>query len=1028
VPFTRDGLWTEPTTADLTQYQKELLSHQQEPIPVTEDILRAIEQSAPKLRRGNDALFKAVSRIEGGVDIVMPVYGGLHVLKPCLDSIQERTNWDHELYLVDDCSPDPAVGEYLRSLPWPYHIARNSNNRGFAATVNHGAALGKNPYICVMNTDVVVTEGWLTKMLVALESDERNIIVNPATNNTAMINVDMYPGTSYRDMARALDCGAELKYQEIMPTGFCMLFRRTLWEDMGPFDEAFGSYGEESDFWFRSIRREDAKGNLTRERAVIADNAYVFHERGTSFSQLGEEAHTKQRQSGSSRFHRLHPEFGEWSKGFKADHAIGHLRGGLPKDAFPIDHKANIAWVVKSSGNCGGMAYIADIVNELIERGYNAKVCVVPDDPDPTKILPIISTLRTRPIRFSSQEEFVSTFAERVFSKGVVFAAVTELSPCVWKLDQQNKGIIAKNHVQSWDVGLCELIGKENMIPQVEESYKRLPNVVSSNWVAKEIKKLGGKVEAVTSPGVDPYLFHPRNREAGDDRFTVAVLLADPFQYKGGEWGRELLQALRREGKSYLDLRLIAIGPTAVDVPGVTCMGSLSQSCMAEFLGTEVDVFVDPSQLHSYGLPALEALCSGCKVFVRPNRGHAEYSKYWKARKGQLIVEDDAALAATQILTAERVSREIPTNIPTRQEGVRQFIDHVFPKPEKQFHSRIEVVTPHLRKHGGPTTNIALARALEELGHDVSMSTIYTDWNPEVLNYAEGIPVRTKWKRLPSDASAIFINSDNPFASKIMELNPGKKYIMYKLSHNERFKQTENDNLDLDWDRIVTSSEWLREACITPMEGWTHKAWDPKKVANVGWYHYGHPTFDMPPGNRTYGTAQSGFRVGTLIHGHPLKGTAEAIGAIDALKRKYEANFHAVGFGEQKAKLAWYMQYIRAASREDFAYAFKQLDIWLGASHTEGLGRLALEAMSAGVAVVTTDTGAEHLKDGENCLLYAPGDAATAAKLVDKLANDQELFSKLVINGYETASGAADPAKFKSRVNKVIKEVVRKKS
>jgi glycosyltransferase involved in cell wall biosynthesis len=117
------------------------------------------------------------------------------------------------------------------------------------------------------------------------------------------------------------------------------------------------------------------------------------------------------------------------------------------------------------------------------------------------------------------------------------------------------------------------------------------------------------------------------------------------------------------------------------------------------------------------------------------------------------------------------------------------------------------------------------------------------------------------------------------------------------------------------------------------------------------------------------------------------------------------------------------MQYFTNLGRRDLAHTFQQFDIMLGGSHTEGLGRISLEAMSAGAAVVTTNTGAEFLKDGENCLLYEPGDAQEGGELVDKLANDSDLFKKLVINGYKTACDAADPTNLAYSLNKVIEDV-----
>lgn len=1029
-PFDRRGIWTQPVEADHSNFHSQLMSKRQELTP-TPEMIEAIAANLPKgLDSSRTDVFNTIGKLKGAVDIVIPVYDGLHVLKPCIESIVKHTQWEYRLIIVDDCSPDPAVKSYLTTLQLKSSnttLLYNRKNRGFAPTVNRGVAEGTNPYICILNSDTLVTKGWMVRQLMALEADEKNVIVNPVTNNTALIDVPMYNGCSYLDMADALAIAPNtLTYNEIMPTGFCFTMKRKMWDEVGPFDEAYISYGEETDFWFKAIKQTDKDGVILRNRSVIADNAYVFHERGTSFSQIGAEKHLGLRRSGSSRFNDLHPDFASWQQGFDAKGSVNHLRNDLSKEAFKKKYKGNIAWVVKSAGPCGGMNFIADIVNQLIEEGYNAQVCVVPDtyDEENPPNLPVVSHLRTAPTLFKTYEEFTSTFTQRVFTRGKVFAGVTEMSPLVHDLSQAYKGIEGFNHVQSYDPYLAESVGREEIIPKILESYRRLPNLCSSQWVADKIKEEGGEVTGVILPGVNPDLFHPRNRDNGDERFTVGVLINDTYPFKGAEWAKDFIDAL--DPARNPDIKVVAIGPKGVTMRGVTCLGTLPQAKMADLLGSDIDVLIDPSQIHSYGMPALEALVSGCSVITRNNGGIDEIKSSWNSK---VTVEDDPKFAAELIKSSmyESFPRDVEL-LPevNRFNTIRQFIDHVFPVVEKVGSHRIEVITPHLRKHGGPTTIISAAKQLQALGHDVSMSTVYTDWSPEVLNMAKHINVRTDWKEIAEDVEVVIINSDNPFAKETMDRWPDKKYVMLKLSHNPRFKAIENSNLNLPWDHIMTSTEWLREACLNPMaqDKWDHAAWDEDNVSVVGWYHYGHDMFNMPPTNRTYGSAEAGFRIGTLIHDHPTKGTKLAMAMIDGLKKKYEANIHAAGFGEVKAYMPWYAQYFRNAGRKDMAHAFKQLDVWLGASHSEGLGRMSLEAMSAGIAVVTTNTGAEFLKDGENCLLYEAGDTQAGAEQVDKLVNDQELFGHIVVNGHATAASSADPTTFQSNLNNVIKKVL----
>ncbi|MCG7841035.1 MAG: glycosyltransferase, partial [Methanomassiliicoccales archaeon] len=704
MPFDRQGTWTVPVEADHSNFHNSLMSKRQEIAP-TQEMIQAIAANLPNgSTTVRTDVFGTIGKLQGPVDIVIPVYGGLHVLRPCIESIIKHTEWDYRLIIVDDCSPDPAVGEYLRSLEELHPGIRvellfNRKNRGFAPTVNRGAAAGDNPYLCILNSDTLVTEGWLTRQLMALEADEKNVIVNPVTNNTALVNVAMYSGCSYKDMANAVAVAPNtLTYNEIMPTGFCFTMRRKLWEEVGPFDEAYISYGEETDFWFKAIKQTDKNGVILRNRGVIADNAYVFHERGTSFSQLGAEEHMGLRRSGSSRFNEIHPDFASWQNGFSADGSVNHLRNELDRDNFKTEYKGNVAWVVKSAGMCGGMGFITDIVNQMIEEGYNAKVCVVPDNYDEANppILQVIGSLRTAPILFKSHAEFTSTFKQRVFSgAGKVFAAVTELSPIVWDLEKTYRDIEGYNHVQSYDPDLAVSLGMPELVEAFEESYRRLPNVVSSKWVADKIKALGGEVCTNVLPGINQDLFHPRDRSLGDERFTVAILINRMYGFKGADWAEEFLKELNPSGSP--ELRVLAIGPKHMDIRGVTCLGDLSPAKMADLLGSEIDVLVDPAQIHSYGLPSLEALASGCRVLCRENGGINEIMDNWK---GKVFVTEDVKRAVEQI---ERWGREGEYDrltgtaihgVEDRALNVQRFIHWAFPVVCEKNH-RIEVITPH---------------------------------------------------------------------------------------------------------------------------------------------------------------------------------------------------------------------------------------------------------------------------------------------------------------------------------------------
>ena len=1040
MPFDNKGNWIGKTQEDIEAFTASLEEEMQ---VVPKEVEQQIQALGNQILGANSSLIKSnKARLKGmssilhkgvqPVDIVIPVYGGLHVLIPCLHSILQRTSWPYKIIIVDDASPDKATRDWLKA--WgeanPKHtVIFNKVNRGFAATVNRGIKAGSGGYVCVLNSDVIVTDRWLFKLVLALETDPINKIVNPCTNNTALINIPMQEGYDYNDMNRAFELLAAHDYPEVMPTGFCFMMPRTLINEIGLFDEGYVSYGEETDFWMRTITRIQ-NGLITNWRAVLADDTYIFHERGTSFSVLGTEEHMGYRKSGAARFHGVWPTYKQLPKERLAPEAkFKLLRSPIATDIIKKPNpRYSVCFVVYSTENCGGMKVIADIVNHMNEIGIEAKIAHIKRDPKMEKN--VLPSLRTEPIVFDSSAAFISDFEERVFSKGFVVAATGELMPLVASVTSQNPKLIAVHFSQSDDVAIAPTKEMQEMIANANKLAKY--TFTNSKWLEEKMKA-SHEVHGSVDVGYDDLMFYPKGREQGDDRPTVLVALGNiPYPFKGNERGVAMCSYLNRicieRGK---DIRIMAHGADHIqDCPFIVGLGVLSQTRFAKILGTQVDVYCDPSYNHSYGLQSLEAMASGAVPVCWDNYGINEYATN----------DIDAIILKNKIapeVVAERIYNLLfnePKRLQQlreagqktaakhrRRDGVFGFIKLFEDVLDLNVESKsIAVVTPHLRKHGGPTTILHTANLLKELGHDVCLYTIYTDIDPHIQKLVQ-VPLRVDWRNIPP-CDILITNSDNEHNKEFIEMAHIKKKVMLKLSHNARFQSLETDSLNLKWDAIATSSQWLKEACEKVTEGWEYNT--HTNAQRVGWYHYGHDLFSTKADRRhAFGDKDTGMTIGTLIHHHPLKGTAEALQVMEAMAKKYPGKLSLVGVGEvaefAKSKPRW-LNYLLSPTREEMAMLMRQVDIWIVASHTEGLGRMTLEAMSAGCAIAATDTGAEFLQDGKNCLLAKVGDVDGLMLCVDTLIDNTKLKQQLVKASYKTAADVADPTPYISNWKKLI--------
>jgi GT2 family glycosyltransferase len=223
------------------------------------------------------------------IDIVIPVYKAPEDLRKCIDSVIAHTAVEqYSLTLIDDGSDDAAVRALfakLRSERPSVRLLENEGNRGFTFTVNR-AFKETTGDVLLLNSDTVVTPGWLPAMVRALQSDPRIATVTPFSNNAEIASIpkwleaNLVPTPQVAALTARACADTDAGLYPDLPTGvgFCMLMRRTAIAQIGEFDEAtFGrGYGEEND-WCQRAKKAGW-------RNVLCPGAYVVHTGSQSFS------------------------------------------------------------------------------------------------------------------------------------------------------------------------------------------------------------------------------------------------------------------------------------------------------------------------------------------------------------------------------------------------------------------------------------------------------------------------------------------------------------------------------------------------------------------------------------------------------------------------------------------------------------------------------------------------------------------------------------------------------------------------
>lgn len=215
------------------------------------------------------------------ISIVVPVFNQIATAMDCLRSLVAATTEEAkvELVVVDDASTDPEA-ERLRALPGiTYH--RNRNNAGFVGACNTGAQLARGRLLVFLNSDTLVTPGWLERLVGMLK--EPGVGLVGASLRYPDGRLQEAGGLVFAD-ASGWNYGrnghpADPRYCTRRDSHYCsgaaLAVTRKRFTEMGGFDARFApGYYEDTDLAMR-VRASGA-------RVVYEPEAVVVHLEGAS--------------------------------------------------------------------------------------------------------------------------------------------------------------------------------------------------------------------------------------------------------------------------------------------------------------------------------------------------------------------------------------------------------------------------------------------------------------------------------------------------------------------------------------------------------------------------------------------------------------------------------------------------------------------------------------------------------------------------------------------------------------------------
>jgi GT2 family glycosyltransferase len=190
------------------------------------------------------------------VTIAIPTLAADSKLADCVRSLAEQTRQDFEIVVIDNSGArlarkTLAPGENLRFI-------ENDSNIGFGAAINQAYSSSQSSFLATLNDDAIATPGWLEELLAATESradvgmwaSQVRLMDGEQLDSAGML-ICRDGSSKQRGHLASPDAYGRLE-EALAPSGSAALYRRTMLEQIGGFDEDFFLYCEDTDLGLRA--------------------------------------------------------------------------------------------------------------------------------------------------------------------------------------------------------------------------------------------------------------------------------------------------------------------------------------------------------------------------------------------------------------------------------------------------------------------------------------------------------------------------------------------------------------------------------------------------------------------------------------------------------------------------------------------------------------------------------------------------------------------------------------------------------
>jgi glycosyltransferase involved in cell wall biosynthesis len=555
----------------------------------------------------------------GEAAVCIPVFGALDLFDACLASVLDHTDPAVPILIADDATPGDGVAERLAELDVPHEVEhlRQPSNLGFVTNVNAAFRALAPADVAVVNSDCVVTAGWLDGLRAAATGDSRVATVSSLADQATIASVPA-PTNADPDAVAASVRAGSLRLHPRIPSaiGHCFYVTRAALELVGDLDPAFSpGYGEEVDFSQRCL--------LHGLIHVLADDVWVRHSGGGSFSERAAALREEHDRLVERRYPWYRSAVRRASEG-----ALGNAIGAAQRSLRPLS-------VTIDGSTLGPVTMGTQVATLGLLRALAAlpgdelsvRVALPPDPGEHARATLAELGVESVPIDAAGARTDVVHRTAQVAAP-VNLGWLHRLGERIVVTQQDliaysNPGYF--DSFEAWDEHRA--LARQSLA--LADAAVFISDYVRREAVAEEL--IAPDRAIVVPPGLDHGPAPAATRPTGVPDGEFIVLLGADFSHKNRVWGIKLLGALRERG---WEGALVLAGPhvepgssraeeDALAAPGVVRLEQVTEAEKA-WLYEHAALALYPTVSEGFGLVPFEAAAAGTACMFAPVSSLAE--------------------------------------------------------------------------------------------------------------------------------------------------------------------------------------------------------------------------------------------------------------------------------------------------------------------------------------------------------------------------------------------------------------------